>query len=119
MTNPSTPAPAAAPAAATGFDWTQLFTIIGTVAAAIAPGAVLGGFTIAQILSIAKGVYDGVPSIVAAYHDIENAVNGGAKPTPEQLLALKAAVDANDANIQAAIAEADAADLGKAAGKGA
>lgn len=102
MNTPTDPTPAPTNASVISTDAQIALGAVGTILEVLIPGGAVAGIGISTIISVAKGVAQGIPAIVAAYEDIRAAIDGQQPPTQAQLLALKAAVDAGDDEIQAA-----------------
>jgi hypothetical protein len=84
--------------------------IAGEVATAFLPGgAIIAGLTVPDMIGVISGIANGLPDVIAAYEAIKAAVDGGAAPTPTDLAALKAALDAADDAVQTEVAELDTA----------
>jgi hypothetical protein len=94
--------------ATTVADGLKLASTIATLAETLDPQFAIAGFTLQELEAAAQGIADGVPAVQAALADIEAAATGGTPPTPAQLLALKAAIDADDDKIQQDVTAADA-----------
>ncbi|MBI3677911.1 MAG: hypothetical protein HY243_14985 [Proteobacteria bacterium] len=102
MSDPKSPAADQQTAAPINLDEVKNFIgVLGTLASIALPGAgTIVGFTIPEIANILKGLVDSVPEITAAYNDIKSMIDGGAAPTPEQLLALRGKIDVADDQLQ-------------------
>jgi hypothetical protein len=87
----------------------QGISLAGTVLGVIVPGGQIAGFAVNEVVSVAEGLADSAPSVVAAFNDAKAAADGGAAPTPEQIAALKASVDAADDTLQADVRKLDEA----------
>lgn len=90
-------------------DIKQGIGVLATLVSAFVPGAQVGGFAVSELASLAEAVVDAEPAAVAAYNDIKTTIEGGAPPTPAQIAALKAAIDADDDALQTEVQQLDAA----------